>query len=63
MEKVNFSGGEPFLPQKGRYLGQLVYYCKEALQLPSVTIISNGSLVTEAWFRKYGMLVSYYAYS
>jgi radical S-adenosyl methionine domain-containing protein 2 len=61
MEKVNFSGGEPFLPHKGHYLGQLVHYCKEELQLPSVTIISNGSLITEAWFRKYGMLVSYYA--
>lgn len=63
MEKVNFSGGEPFLPQRGRYLGQLVYYCKEVLQLPSVTIVSNGSLVTEAWFRKYGQYLDILAIS
>lgn len=63
MEKVNFSGGEPFLPQKGRYLGQLVYYCKEVLKMPSVTIISNGSLVTEAWFRKYGQYLDILAIS
>jgi len=60
---VNFSGGEPFLPERGRYLGQLVYYCKEVLQLPSVTIVSNGSIVTEAWFRKYGQYLDILAIS
>ena len=54
MEKVNFSGGEPFIHQKGRYLGQLVRYCKVQLNLPSVSIVSNGSLITESWFRQYG---------
>ena len=54
MEKINFSGGEPFLKQKGRYLGELVRYCKQDLQLPSVTIVSNGSLITEDWFQEYG---------
>jgi len=54
MEKINFSGGEPFIHQKGRYLGQLVRYCKEELELPSVSIVSNGSLITEDWFIHYG---------
>ena len=54
MEKVNFSGGEPFIKDKGRYLGELVRYCKEELCLPSVTIVSNGSLITEEWFQEYG---------
>jgi hypothetical protein len=31
MEKINFSGGEPFLHQGGKYLGELVRYCKEDL--------------------------------
>nr|CAD7460562.1 unnamed protein product [Timema tahoe] len=54
MEKVNFFGGEPFLPERGRYLGNLVRFCKEDLGLPSVSIVSNGSLISEAWFRDYG---------
>lgn len=63
MEKVNFSGGEPFLPDRGRYLGRLVRYCKEVLQLPSVTVVSNGSLIRESWFKDYGRLVDSYVYS
>ncbi|XP_076021660.1 S-adenosylmethionine-dependent nucleotide dehydratase RSAD2 [Genypterus blacodes] len=54
MEKINFSGGEPFLHQKGDYLGKLVQYCKQDLQLPSVSIVSNGSMIREKWFQKYG---------
>jgi len=54
MVKINFSGGEPFLPQKGNYVGELVKFCKQELKLPSVTIVSNGSLIKEAWFAKYG---------
>ena len=54
MEKINFSGGEPFITQKGRYLGQLVKFCKVELGLESVSIISNGSLITEDWFVRYG---------
>jgi len=54
MEKVNFSGGEPFIVKRGTYVGELVRYCKEDLQLASVSIVSNGSLVTEPWFQKYG---------
>lgn len=54
MEKVNFSGGEPFLEKRGHLLGEMVRYCKETLRLPSVSIVSNGSLITEEWFQTYG---------
>ncbi|CAK6956919.1 radical S-adenosyl methionine domain-containing protein 2 [Scomber scombrus] len=54
MEKINFSGGEPFLHDKGEFLGKLVQYCKQDLQLPSVSIVSNGSMIKEKWFKKYG---------
>ena len=54
MKKINFSGGEPFIHKRGTFVGELVQYCKQELQLPSVTIVSNGSLVTEDWFCKYG---------
>lgn len=49
--KINFSGGEPFLYPK--YLGELVKYCKVELNLESVSIVSNGSKITEQWFKKY----------
>lgn len=54
MEKINFSGGEPFIHQKGRYLGHLVQYCKRELGMASVSIVSNGSLITEDWFIRFG---------
>ena len=54
IEKINFSGGEPFLQDRGEYLGRLVKFCKQELQLPSVSIVSNGSLIRERWFQKYG---------
>ncbi|XP_062894181.1 S-adenosylmethionine-dependent nucleotide dehydratase RSAD2 [Mobula hypostoma] len=54
MEKVNFSGGEPFLHDGGEFLGKLVQYCKQELNLPSVSIVSNGSRITERWFKNYG---------
>jgi len=55
MDKLNFSGGEPFLPKKGSYVGELVMFCKQELELSSVTIVSNGSLINEDWFAKYGV--------
>lgn len=63
MEKINFSGGEPFLPQRGRHLGEMVKFCKQDLKLPSVTIISNGSLISEKWLQKYGRFVDILAVS
>lgn len=63
MEKINFSGGEPFLPDRGRHLGEMVKYCKKELKLPSVTIVTNGSLVKEKWFKEYGRYVDIMAVS
>uniref|UniRef100_A0A3B4WRW7 S-adenosylmethionine-dependent nucleotide dehydratase RSAD2 n=1 Tax=Seriola lalandi dorsalis TaxID=1841481 RepID=A0A3B4WRW7_SERLL len=40
MEKINFSGGEPFLHEKGEFLGKLTQYCKQDLQLPSLPLTS-----------------------
>uniref|UniRef100_A0A452T9P3 S-adenosylmethionine-dependent nucleotide dehydratase RSAD2 n=1 Tax=Ursus maritimus TaxID=29073 RepID=A0A452T9P3_URSMA len=54
MEKINDSGGEPFIHDRGEYLGKLVRFCKEELGLPSVSIVSNGSLIRERWFQNYG---------
>jgi len=59
MEKINFSGGEPFIYKRGEFVGELTRYCKTELGLPSVTIVCNGSLVTEQWFKKYGMQIKY----
>lgn len=57
MEKINFSGGEPFLHKRGKFLGELVKYCKEEISVPSVSIISNGSLITEKWMGEFGAYV------
>lgn len=57
---INFSGGEPFIHKKGKFVGELVRYCKETLKLPSVSIVSNGSLITEEWFQEYGERYQYH---
>ncbi|XP_050304509.1 radical S-adenosyl methionine domain-containing protein 2-like [Anthonomus grandis grandis] len=62
MEKINFSGGEPFLPKRGKHLGEMVEYCKKVLNL-SVSIVSNGSLITEKWFQQYAQYVDILAIS
>lgn len=54
MEKINFSGGEPFIQDRGEFVGELVRFCKQELELPSVSIVSNGSLIRKQWFQKYG---------
>ncbi|XP_032623755.1 S-adenosylmethionine-dependent nucleotide dehydratase RSAD2 [Chelonoidis abingdonii] len=54
MEKINFSGGEPFLQERGEFVGKLVQFCKQELKLPSVSIVSNGSMIRERWFKRYG---------
>lgn len=61
MKKINFSGGEPFL--KATYLGELVKYCKVELKCESVTIVSNGSMIKEEWFQKYGQYLDIIAIS
>ncbi|KAI3391254.1 hypothetical protein diail_7655, partial [Diaporthe ilicicola] len=52
MRKLNIAGGEPFLHPK--FLGQLLRYCKEVLELESISIISNGSKVQEKFLREHG---------
>eukprot|EP00039_Didymoeca_costata_P011396 m.159894 g.159894 ORF g.159894 m.159894 type:complete len:324 (+) comp15160_c0_seq1:411-1382(+) len=59
--KINFSGGEPFL--KPKLLGDMVQYCKELSPKLSVTIVSNGSKITESWMNKYGKFVDILAIS
>lgn len=61
MKKLNFSGGEPFL--KAGYLGHLVEFCKTELHLECVSIVTNGSMVTEDWFSKYGKYLNMIAVS
>jgi len=63
MRKINFSGGEPFLPERGKYLAALVRFCKEDLALESVSIVSNGSLITEQWMKDNGRYVDILAIS
>ncbi|KAM9355055.1 S-adenosylmethionine-dependent nucleotide dehydratase RSAD2 [Pholidichthys leucotaenia] len=63
MEKINFSGGEPFLHDRGEFLGKMVRFCKQDLQLPSVSIVSNGSMIKEKWFQRYGNFLDILAIS
>ncbi|PYI24691.1 radical SAM enzyme [Aspergillus violaceofuscus CBS 115571] len=61
MRKINFAGGEPFLyPAK---LGQMVDYCKETLHLESVSIVTNGSQVTERFLARHGCNIDILAVS
>lgn len=52
MKKINFAGGEPFM--NAEFLGQLAQYCKETLELESVSVVTNGSKVTRKWLARYG---------
>ena len=61
MRKVNFAGGEPFLLPK--FLGPLAQYCKATLHLESVSIVTNGSKVTESWLAEYGKYIDIMAVS
>ena len=50
MEKLNFAGGEPFLYPS--FLRDLLRYGKEELKLKSISIVSNGSKVTEKFLKE-----------
>ena len=52
MKKINFAGGEPFMNPD--FLGELVTYCKKTLHLESVSLVTNGSKVTDKWLGTYG---------
>lgn len=55
MKKINFAGGEPFLYPK--ILAQLCEFCKEELELESVSIISNGTKITQKWLEENGKYI------
>ena len=59
MVKINFSGGEPFLHDK--LLGQMVQFCHQ--KRVAVSIVSNGSKITERWMREFGQFVDILAIS
>ncbi|KAF2464884.1 radical SAM enzyme [Lindgomyces ingoldianus] len=61
MRKLNFAGGEPFLYPK--HLGQLCKFAKEELQLESVSIVSNGTRVSEQWLANWGAWIDILAIS
>lgn len=61
MQKLNLSGGEPFLHPKA--LGNLVRFCKEELHLESVSIVSNGSMIKREWMEMYGKYLDILAIS
>lgn len=51
MKKLNVAGGEPFLHPK--FLGELIKFGKQTLELESISIVSNGSKIRESWLREY----------
>ncbi|KAI1760119.1 hypothetical protein GGR53DRAFT_510978 [Hypoxylon sp. FL1150] len=55
MRKINFAGGEPFLYPST--LAMLCRFCKEELGLESVSIITNGTKVTQKWIQQHGTWV------
>jgi MoaA/NifB/PqqE/SkfB family radical SAM enzyme len=56
MKKINFAGGEPFLYKP--FLGELIKYCKEDLKIEKLSIITNGTLVTENFLKTYQKFIS-----
>lgn len=61
MKKINMSGGEPFLYPD--FLGEICKFCKQDLNLESVSIVTNGSKVKETFFKKFGEFVDIIAVS
>ena len=61
MQKLNISGGEPFL--QPTFIGEIFKYCKEELKIESCSIVNNGSKVTEKWLDTYGQYLDMMAIS
>ncbi|KAF2095617.1 radical SAM enzyme [Rhizodiscina lignyota] len=61
MRKMNFAGGEPFMYPK--FLGELLEFCRDELQLESISIVTNGTKVTEKFLEKYGRCIDILAVS
>lgn len=45
------------------FLGELAKYCKETLNLESVSIVTNGSKVTSTWLKQYAKYIDIMAVS
>ncbi|KAH8803478.1 hypothetical protein F5884DRAFT_861799 [Xylogone sp. PMI_703] len=61
MKKLNFAGGEPFLYPK--FLHNLLRYGKEELGIESISIVSNGSKITEKFLRENATFIDILAIS
>jgi radical S-adenosyl methionine domain-containing protein 2 len=61
MKKLNFAGGEPMLYSD--FVGQLAEYCKTQLKLESVSIVTNGSMMKDGFFERYGKYIDIIAVS
>lgn len=61
MQKLNISGGEPFL--QPTFIGEIFRFCKEELHLDSTSIVNNASKVTERWLDEYGRYLDIMAIS
>lgn len=53
VSKINFAGGEPFLPGYQPLLGSLVKH-SHVLGFEAVSVITNGSMLHRKWFDTYG---------
>ena len=65
MTKINFAGGEPFIVQRGKYLGELLKFCKETLNISICSVVTNGSIIhnNSRWFKKYAKYLDVMAVS
>lgn len=63
MRKINFSGGEPLLREYHLHLSELCKFCKTELKLESVSIVSNGSQISEKWIKENSEFVDILAIS
>jgi radical S-adenosyl methionine domain-containing protein 2 len=61
MRKINFAGGEPFLYED--FLGQMIDFCKQDLQLESVSIVTNSSRVKQSFLERHGSNIDIIAVS
>lgn len=52
-QKINFAGGEPFLPEYKTQLGEMMKFAKLKGNFESVSVISNGHHITDDWFQLY----------
>jgi radical S-adenosyl methionine domain-containing protein 2 len=61
MKKLNFAGGEPFLYPM--FLRELLRYGKGELGIESISIVSNGSKITEKFLRENAAFIDILAIS